>query len=453
MARFRCFAAAVLAACVAGCGGAPKEEPHTLHILALNWPQAAVEQKLADTIFTPKTGIKVVLETNQYDVVEQKMKQVINAHSSQYDLVHFDSQWLGEFVAANGLERLDDYDYLGEQHCPIKFSDFMPSIAIDLGKYPTNEREVFKGKFKAYAKTPVYGLPWSTGTAILFYRKDLFKEAGIKAPPATWDEFLKDALKLNKPPQRYGAFTHAGRQGDYITQDFFPIMWSHGGDLWDAKTWKASGILNSAVNEQSLAYYASWNLTHHVVPAESANWGNEEVFNAIAQDKVAMGGFWATFGAFLEDPKVSKVAGKMGYAPVPGWRIKGKLVRASMYGCQGTAITSFSKKKDNAWTYMKWLLSKETQKALLDDPASAFFSARRDLAKYTASRNPRNKAVMDSLGSAHDFWNNPNYSELLSIVQRELNLAFIGTKTPKAALDTAAADIQAVLDASPYKPH
>jgi len=447
MHRLRMVTAVVLAGFAAGCGG-PKDDPAAIHILALNWPQATVEQKLADTVFTPKTGIKVILETNQYDVVEQKMKQVINAHSSQYDLVHFDSQWVGEFVAAKGLERLDDPDYLGEPKCPIKFDDFFPAVGTVLGKYPTNEREVFKGKYKLYKKTPVYGMPWSTGTAILFYRKDLFQEAGIKAPPATWDDFLKDAIKLNKLPQRYGAFTHAGRQGDYITQDFFPIMWSHGGELWDAKTRKAAGILNSAANVQALEYYVSWNLKHHVVPAESANWGNEEVFNALAQDKVAMGGFWATFGAFLEDAKTSKVAGKMAYAPIPGWRIKGKIVRAAMYGCQGTAITAFSKKKDKAWIYMKWLLSKDTQKALLDDPAAAFFSARRDLAKYTASRNPRNKAVMDSLAYAHDFWNNPSYSELLSIIQRELNLAFIGTKTPKAALDTAAADIQAVLDAS-----
>lgn len=451
MSRIRAFAPLALALCAAGCGG-PKEDPNTLHILALNWPQAAVEQKLADTVFTPKTGIKVVLETNQYDVVEQKMKQVINAKSAQYDLVHFDSQWVGEFVAAEGLERLDRPEYLGEKKCPVKFSDFIPSVATALGKYPTNERDVFKGQFKAYAKTPVYGLPWSTGTAILFYRKDLFKEAGIKKPPATWDEFLKIALKLNKPPQRYGAFTHAGRQGDYITQDFFPIMWSRGGELWDAKAWKTAGILNSPANVRSLEYYAEWNTKHHIVPAESANWGNEEVFNALSQDKVAMGGFWATFGAFLEDPKTSKVAGKMAYAPIPGWKVKGKIVRAAMYGCQGTAITSFSKKKGPAWTYMKWLLARETQKALLDDPAAAFVSARKDLAKYTASRNPRNKAVMDSLGYAHDFWNNPNYSELLSIVQRELNLAFIGTKTPKDALETAAADVQAVLDASPYKP-
>src|SRR5688572_3139817 len=166
---------------LAGCG--PKTDPDALHVLALNWPQAAVEQRLADAIFTARTGIKVVLETNQYDVVEQKMKQVINARSPHYDLVHYDSQWLGGFVAAGGLERLDTPAYLGERKCPVKFDDFFPGVATVLGKYPTSEREIFKGRTNLYAKTPVYGMPWATGVAILFYRKDLFKEAGIKAPP------------------------------------------------------------------------------------------------------------------------------------------------------------------------------------------------------------------------------------------------------------------------------
>ena len=54
--------------------------------------------------------------------------------------------------------------------------------------------------------------------------------------------------------------------------------------------------------------------------------------------------------------------------------------------------------------------------------------------------------------SAHDFWNNPNYSELLSVIQRELNLAFIGTKPAKDALASAATDLQKILDTSAYKP-
>lgn len=433
--------------------GCAREKGVTLRILALNWPQAAVEQRLANEIFTPKTGIKVVLETNNYDAVEVKMKQVISSRSSDYDIVHYDSQWLGEFVAANGLERLDTPEYLLSPDSKIKFDDFIPQYAIIVGKYPTKEREVFAGQFEKYKDTPVYGLPWATGCQILFYRKDLLEEAGYKKPPETWDEFVEIAKKLTKKGVRYGAWTHAGRQGDYITQDFFPILWANGGELWDPDRWQVKGILDSPQNIRALQFYVDWNLKHGIVPPESANWGNEEVFNAIAQDRAAMGQFWATFGAFLEDPKQSKVVGKMGYSIVPGFRDKsGRIRRAAMYGCQGTAITTFSKHKKEAWQYIQWLLSKETQKALLDDPTSAFVCCRKDLVEYTKSRNPRNKAVLDSTPFVHDFWNNPEYSKMLNVIQRELNEAFIGRKKPEDALRTAADEIQRILDESPHNP-
>lgn len=435
-------------------GSGPAAPAVTLRILALNWPQAAVEQRLANTQFTPKTGIKVVLETNTYDNVEAKMKQVIQTRRQDYDIVDYDSQWLGEFVAGNGLERLDTPQYLNSPRSTLNFDrDFLPQWSVDLCKYPTRERDVFEGHFAPYKNTPVYGLPWSTGCQILFYRADLLKAAGISRPPNTWAEFAADAQKLTQPGKRYGAWTHAARQEDYITQDFFPIMWSYGGDLWDPIHWKTEGIMNSPENVKALQFYVDWNLKEHIVPPASANWSNEEVFNAVSQDQVAMGQFWATFGAGLEDPKTSKIVGKMAYAVVPGVAgPDGVVHRAAMYGSQGAAITAFSQHKAQAWQYLEWLLSKPTQEALLKDPTSAFVSARTDLVAETKSTNPRNKAVLDSTPFVHDFWNNPEYSRLLDTVQRELNAAFVGQKTPRAALDDAARETQAILDASPYRP-
>lgn len=439
-------------ACTKGERGTPQKQV-TIRILALNWPQAQVEQKLADQYFTPKTGIKVVLETNQYDAVEAKMKQVITSRSDQYDIVHYDSQWLGQFVVANGLERLDTPEYLLAPDSKIKFDDFVPQWAYRSGKYPTDERDLYEGKIEAYKDTPVYGLPWANGAQILFYRKDLLS-ATKGGALETWEAFVQAAQRITQPGVIYGAFTHASRAGDYISQDFLPILWAFGGDLWDSKAWRVQGILNSETNLRALDFYCRWLHQWKIVPPESGNWGNEEVFNAIAQGKVAMGQFWATFGAFLEDPKNSKVVGKMGYTIVPGVRDPrtGQIRRAAIYGCQGSGITAFSKHKKEAWQYLQWLFSYETQKRILDDPTSAAVSARKDLLEYQKKMNPRNRAVIESIPFTRDFWNIPDYSEMLSILQRELNLAFLGQKSPKDALDTAAQEIQEVLDRSPYKP-
>lgn len=41
-----------------------------------------------------------------------------------------------------------------------------------------------------------YGIPFNAGMVGFWYNKDLFAEAGIEAPPATWDELLVDIQKL-----------------------------------------------------------------------------------------------------------------------------------------------------------------------------------------------------------------------------------------------------------------
>lgn len=41
-----------------------------------------------------------------------------------------------------------------------------------------------------------YGVPWDVGAVGFWYNKALFTQAGITAPPATWDDFLADISKL-----------------------------------------------------------------------------------------------------------------------------------------------------------------------------------------------------------------------------------------------------------------
>lgn len=45
-----------------------------------------------------------------------------------------------------------------------------------------------------------YGLPTVASTRALFYNKDLFTQAGVTAPPKTWDELLAAAKKISALP-------------------------------------------------------------------------------------------------------------------------------------------------------------------------------------------------------------------------------------------------------------
>jgi len=89
----------------------------------------------------------------------------------------------------NLLVPLDDYmTQLG-----VKAADFGPSIFKGLQ---------YNGKQVA--------LPYDYGPFVMFYNKDAFKAAGLKAPAVGWTtaDFLADAKALTKPP-KYGFFANS----------------------------------------------------------------------------------------------------------------------------------------------------------------------------------------------------------------------------------------------------
>ena len=50
----------------------------------------------------------------------------------------------------------------------------------------------------------IYGVPWDTGPLGFIYREDLVKQAGIKTPIKTWDEFATAAEQYHKKfPKSY----------------------------------------------------------------------------------------------------------------------------------------------------------------------------------------------------------------------------------------------------------
>jgi multiple sugar transport system substrate-binding protein len=99
-----------------------------------------------------------------------------------------------------------------------------------------------------------YGYPNEINTYALNYNKRLFEEAGIAAPPATWDELIEAAQKLTK------------KDGDVITQQglglinswaagvvhpFYSMVASDGGDIVDGTT----PTLDSGASADVMALY------------------------------------------------------------------------------------------------------------------------------------------------------------------------------------------------------
>jgi ABC-type glycerol-3-phosphate transport system substrate-binding protein len=441
-----------------------EEEAVTLRILSLAWPQTPVEQEFANQYFTPETGIKVEITGPPYEFVESKVREICASQSSEYDLFEYDSQWYGGAVMNGCFEPLDGYF---EQEGLDYDSMFVQPYATYNGRWPMPVG-VLTGDldWQDYTDVPLYFIPWTIGTMILSYQPELFVEAGIvdedgnAKPPDTWEEFMDAAKKLtvdidgDGTIDRYGLGWYATRISDGVTQQWLPFHVSYGAKFWDEETWQAEGVINTPEAIEACEMFRSF-YEEGVVDPATATWFVSEIMGAAQTDKFAMSFTWVSFAGAYDDPAVSATAGKWAYAPFPGYELPdGTVRRAATYGAQGMGMSAFSKQKEAVWEYMKWYMSEEVQKMLVDDGRAGFASARVDLLDYQMVPGTAKWASLTSITECYGFdvWTYPEYAQLLDIQQANMNLAYIGQISCEDALNQTAASQQRLLDASPNNP-
>jgi multiple sugar transport system substrate-binding protein len=82
----------------------------------------------------------------------------------------------------------------------------------------------------------ILSIPFATNNAAIFYRPDLFKEAGVTETPKTWNELKEVAQKLTQDTNndgridRQGIFLSLGK-GEWTVFTWLPFIFSGGGEL------------------------------------------------------------------------------------------------------------------------------------------------------------------------------------------------------------------------------
>ena len=142
-----------------------------------------------------------------------------------------------------------------------------------------------------------YGLPWDGATWGLFYRKDLFEEAGLdpESPPRDWDELLEFAKALTKPDgSQYGLMFPAG--GWEADTFFNPFMWQSGNEVViPGPDGRFIGNFNTVEGLRAINFYNDLVNTHGVMPVEVTGMMWEAIKNAFTAGQTAMmyNGMWA----------------------------------------------------------------------------------------------------------------------------------------------------------------
>jgi multiple sugar transport system substrate-binding protein len=312
--------------------------------------------------------------------------------------------------------------------------------AVDLQNYiergdvvnPDDYVDAFR-TFVTY-EDKMWGLPMGGETTGLFYRTDLFEDAGIDGPPATWDEFEQTAAALtDEAKNQYGYELFASEAAYY----WYPWLYQAGGDLLSED---GEILFTSEEAKQAAEFYVG--LTKYA-PADYLNSNSWDGRIAFAEGQVGMYMAGAWFAGTLMD-EFPDIDGKWATAPLPEGPAGCKTTIAgdALMMLSGTEIP------DAAWLWMEHLSKPETIARLTYKTEGTLLPPLTSLleGEEITQEKPVLEGFIDLMecGVASTS-NNPKFPRIETIIDDELAKAMYGEQSAEEALDNAAQQAEAIL--------
>ena len=279
------------------------------------------EDRISD--FTSQTGIEFKPLFAPHAEMKQRFITEEIAGSGAIDVYMLDQPWVGQFIAANYLvpitSRIDANDK----------EDFSPTALA------TNS-----------SKGEIYGLPFLVHNSVLYYRTDLYEEAGITAPPKTWDEYRENAKKLTKADQGIFGAIMEGKEGPEPAAKYMDLLQQAGGRILDEN---GNVVLNAGPAVEAFKFMLAIQFEDKTSPPGGPGFDNGDTHTLFTQGKLAQAPNWPYMWVLGNDQTNSKVPGKFKVALQPG-----KVKQCAQVFSWGWGISAHSKNQDAAYEFCKW---------------------------------------------------------------------------------------------------
>jgi trehalose/maltose transport system substrate-binding protein len=283
--------------------------------------------------FTKDTGIKinVVPHPAASDASYSQLARAFRSHSSSIDVAMIDVVWPGAF--APNLVNLKPK--LGKQ-AKLHAASIVANDTVG-------------GKLVA--------MPWFGDFGILYYRTDLLKKYGYKAPPKTWGDLFKMAKKIQDGEQKtnknfYG-FVFQGNSYEGLTCDALEWIASVGGGQY------ISGGKVTIDNPRARAILDAFRVQiGKTTPRGVTTYQEGEAHTAFVNGDAAFMRNWP-YAYSIAAGTGSKVKGKFNVTVLPHGA-KGKSV-GTVGGWQ-LAVSKYSKHKDASIEFVRYMTSPAVEK-------------------------------------------------------------------------------------------
>jgi multiple sugar transport system substrate-binding protein len=350
------------------------------------WDQAIVDFERANP------GVKVVREiapqssTQIHDLLAQKFKN----RDPRLDVFFMDAVWPAEFASAGWALPLDRYFAAVEQE------KFLPAT-VSANRY----------------RGGIFGVPVFIDTGLLYYRKDLLEKYAI-APPQTWNQMVQAAKTIlgREQDRQLVGFSGQFKQYEGLVCNMMEYILSNGGALWDEKRM-------TSTLDQPAALEAVRFVRDHIVGEISGRgmlaYEEPESLALFTQGRAIFHRNWPYAWAIANDPASSKVAGRVGMSPLPGFAVG---TGAAALGGWQLGISRYSRNPDLAWRFVAFMTGPDVQKRI----ALATGRAPTRTALYDdneiAAKIPQLKSLLASFNRAVPRPTTPVYVPLSNIMQR-----------------------------------
>ncbi|MFC7399535.1 ABC transporter substrate-binding protein [Chelatococcus sp. GCM10030263] len=304
----------------------------TLGVNLIKSPRGDLLEKYAKE-FTDLTGIEV--ESEQIPEQQQRQKAVIELTSGRpsFDVVH-----LSYHVQKRQFEKAG------------WLADLTPFLKNPDLTAPDLTEADFSSAGLLYAKDPqgaLRSLPFSVDYWIIYWNQDLFAKKGLEYPK-NFEELVRVAEALTDPSERTFGFVARGLRNANVPV-WSSFLLGYGGDFLDAQ-----GNLTTDSPEAVEGAKLYQRLLTKAAPPGIAGFNWAECQSAFLQGKVGMWLDGVGFAPPLEDPTKSRIVGKVGYGVMPA----GPKAQASATFGDGIGVVETSSKKEAAYLYCQWAISK-----------------------------------------------------------------------------------------------
>ncbi len=304
-----------------------------IRLITANHPWATGMAKLIPQ-FEQASGMKVKAESYFEDQLSQKLQIGLTSGSSGADVFMYRPLQEGRLFVKNGW--LNDLSGQAQKATDWNWADFQDSA-----------RNTVTVDNKAY------GVPLVTEREIVYYRKDLFQQAGLQ-PPASMDDLLAAAKKLTDPSKQQFGIVMRGQRSPAVTQ-FSSFLYSYGGN------WEKDGKSAISSPEALSAYKTYGDLLRNYGPQGTLNMSWPQAVAIFQQGKAAM---WIDADSLYTnvlDPSKSTIVDKVGYAQFPAGPGGSKPYNVTSWGI---GMNQASANKDADWEFIRWATSAPVVMAL-----------------------------------------------------------------------------------------